>query len=205
MLKYLSILLSLFSQLSFGAIKADIPTLRSSVDQLTSIGSRYAVSDRHEFKIINPNAQVQKIEFIEAALQSYGYNTSREYFTASQNSGLPGSSGINIIAEKKGLSNKTIELGAHYDTAGSPGADDNISGTAGVLEVARILANQDTSKSIRFILYDLEEIGLQGSRHHVKQILDRKEKIEGVYVFEMIGYTNQSENSQQSPVRIPGI
>ena len=113
-------------------------------------------------------ARDEKIAIIEKELQSYGYSTSRERFISDRLL-LPKTEGINIVAYKKGRrTNKVIELGAHYDTAGVAGADDNISGTVGVIETARLLALSETENSIRFILYDLEEIGLAGSMHHVK-------------------------------------
>ena len=179
--------------------------IKDNVDGLTHIGSRFTVTDMYNFEITKASAQLQKVEFIESELKSYGYKTKREYFYASNKSSLPDALGINIVASKEGSSNKTIELGAHYDTAGVAGADDNISGTVGVLEAARILASIKTKANINFILYDLEEIGLEGSKHHVKQLKKNKTKISGAYVFEMIGFKKETKGSQTYPVTIPII
>ena len=185
--------------------KVDLDRLKNNVEKLTSIGSRFAVDENHEFSMKRPKARDEKVAFIEKELQSYGYSTRRERFTSAKDSYFPGAEGINIVAFKKGRTNKVIELGAHYDTAGVAGADDNISGTVGVIETARLLALSETESSIRFILYDLEEIGLAGSMHHVKNLKANSASVDGAYVFEMIGYTSAEKDSQHSPVRIPGI
>jgi hypothetical protein len=80
--------------------------------------------------------------------------------------------GKNLLAAKKGYkSNKYILLGGHYDAVGSgnpafhyPGADDNASGTSGVLEAARVISQFEFPYTIKFALWDEEEQGLLGSR-----------------------------------------
>ena len=199
----------LCSQTAFGLgvkyKKIDLDRLKNNVEKLTSIGSRFAVDENHKLSMKRPKARDEKVAFIEKELQSYGYSTRRERFTSGKDSYFPGTEGINIVAFKKGRTSKVIELGAHYDTAGVAGADDNISGTVGVIETARLLALSETESSIRFILYDLEEIGLAGSMHHVENLKANSSSVHGAYVFEMIGYTSREKDSQHSPVRIPGI
>lgn len=79
--------------------------------------------------------------------------------------------GINIVATRAGASPKTIVLGAHYDTVtNSPGANDNASGTAVLLELARILAQHVRPETFQFIAFDGEEEGLLGSREYVRQL-----------------------------------
>ena len=58
-----------------------------------------------------------------------------------------------------------------------PGADDNCSGVAGVLEVARRLSGLRLKKSVRFVFYDMEEIGMVGSRYHVALLGDKEDDI----------------------------
>ncbi|MEC4812389.1 MAG: M28 family peptidase [Scytonema sp. PMC 1069.18] len=78
--------------------------------------------------------------------------------------------GRNIIAHLQGVTQPKIILGAHYDSvSGSPGANDNASGTAVVLDIARRLSNTPTARQAWFISFDGEEDGLQGSRAFVKQ------------------------------------
>ena len=176
----------------------DIESIKNDVEELTSIGSRFTVTDLYNFEVTNPDAQLEKVEYIEKKLSSYGYKTKREYFYASEESRLKEVLGINVTAFKEGTGDKTLELGAHYDTAGVDGADDNISGTAGVLEAARVLSKMKTKTNIRFVFYDLEEIGLEGSKHHVKMLKKFDEKVHGAYVFEMIGFKSRRKLSKVS-------
>ncbi len=90
---------------------------------------------------------------------------------------------------------------AHYDATGvrseggwdwlndpAPGADDNASGVALVLESARLLAGQQFPWSVRFIAWSGEELGLLGSRVYANLAAEREEKILGVLNFDMIGF-----------------
>lgn len=98
----------------------------------------------------------------------------------------------NIVGWKKGLIDETeiYIIDGHYDTVeDSPGADDNGSAIAGVMEALRVLAPYQFKKSIKFIGFDLEEPGLVGSINYVSSggIKDY-ETIGGVFNYEMIGY-----------------
>ncbi len=98
----------------------------------------------------------------------------------------------NIIADKYGYSNRDsiIILCGHWDSyaAGAPGADDNASGTAGVLEAARILKDMHFRYTLRFICFSAEEQGLIGSKAYVKQIAGNSEIIVAVLNLDMIAY-----------------
>ena len=109
----------------------------------------------------------------------------------------------NFIGRKPGLfeETETYIIDGHYDTVDeSPGADDNGSAIAGVMEALRILAPYQFKKTIKFIGFDLEEAGLLGSIHHVDtEGIKAYENIAGVFNFEMIGYYDNSPNSQTLP------
>lgn len=110
--------------------------------------------------------------------------------------------GRNIIGTMPGVSaeEKVVIVDAHYDTViNAPGADDNGSGTAGMMEIARLLSRYPAKKSLRFIGFDLEESGLVGSIRYVANGIPAGEKIEGVFNFEMIGYYSSQPNSQSLP------
>ena len=78
--------------------------------------------------------------------------------------------GQNIIARLNGVTQPRVLLGGHYDSvAHSPGANDNASGTAVVLELARQLSNTPHAANIWFVAFDGEEDGLHGSRAFVRQ------------------------------------
>ncbi len=91
-------------------------------------------------------------------------------------------------------------IAAHYDTVeGSPGADDNASGLAVILEVARNLRAVPTTRSVRFIAFCLEEENLLGSLAYVSSLRATNEEICGAIVLECVGYARTEEGSQQQP------
>ena len=81
-----------------------------------------------------------------------------------------GSTYYNVVGTKWGTiySGQEYVLGAHYDSVNNPGADDNASGTALMLEAARVLSGFDSEYTIRFIAFDREEQGLWGSEQYVQ-------------------------------------
>ena len=116
---------------------------------------------------------------------SFGYDSVLiDSFEASL-SGVP-SDCYNVLAVKEGsvYPGQHIIVGAHFDAvAASPGADDNGSGTAGVLEVARVLQDIETRMTVIFILFDAEEFGLFGSYHYVAEAEARGDSM--VYMLNM--------------------
>ncbi|WP_457640263.1 M28 family peptidase, partial [Persephonella sp.] len=99
-----------------------------------------------------------------------------------------------------------IIIGAHYDVAGNtPGADDNASGVAGLLETARLLSQKDTGCRIDFAAYTLEEPPFfatkkMGSYLHAYSLFREKAQIKVMICLEMIGYFSDEEGSQQFPL-----
>ena len=83
-------------------------------------------------------------------------------------------------------------LGAHYDSAYNPGADDNASGTAGVMEAARILSRYDFEATLIFIGFDREEQGLWGSAAYAAQ--HQNDNILGMISMDMIAYNGSGNN-----------
>jgi len=96
----------------------------------------------------------------------------------------------NVIAVKPGTTypDEHIIVGAHFDgVPGSPAVDDNGSGTAGVLEIARVMTGIETGISIIFIAFDGEEVGLEGSWHYADSAAARGEQILFMLNMDMIG------------------
>lgn len=113
----------------------------------------------------------------------------------------------NIIGTYKSENNtsgKKVILGAHYDGVDTPAANDNASGTAVILELARnIKANQlSLPFDIEFIGFGAEEIGLVGSSHYVENI-NKIEEIIGVLNFDMVGVGNIINVSNAESRRFP--
>ena len=97
--------------------------------------------------------------------------------------------GQNIVATKRGTMDGVVILGGHYDTVDAgPGAGDNGSGTAVLLELARVLGQQQHKNTFVFIAFDGEEFGLFGSRYYVEQLsAAERAKIKGMLNFDMLG------------------
>ena len=97
----------------------------------------------------------------------------------------------NVVGELTGTTtpDRIYVVGGHYDhlQGDSPGGDDNASGTAGVLEAARVLSRYHFGSTIRFIGFNAEEDGLAGSRDYVQnQVLPMGEDIAGMVNLDMI-------------------
>lgn len=95
--------------------------------------------------------------------------------------------GINVIGVSKGKSDQTIIIGAHRDTLGTlEGAQDNASGTASMLELARVLTNEEHYYTYMFISFDGEEIGLKGSEAFARKNSLKKVKL--ALILDCVGY-----------------
>jgi Zn-dependent M28 family amino/carboxypeptidase len=103
--------------------------------------------------------------------------------------------------QKSNKSNKpTILIGANYDSVpGSPGADDNATGVAVLLELAREFTEKPLAYPVKLIAFDLEEYGLLGSQHYAEKILQSGEKLRLMLSLEMLGYRDKKPGSQKYP------
>lgn len=108
----------------------------------------------------------------------------------------PFGTGTNFVAEKKGTKNpeKVLVLSSHIDSVGNKGANDNGTGTIGVLAVAKELAKANYDFTIRILGFDREERGLLGSDAYVAAIADKKAII-GDINFEMMGHHAKNDGS----------
>lgn len=103
----------------------------------------------------------------------------------------------NILAEKRGTTSpdKVFILGAHYDTVpGSPGADDNSSAIAVLLEVARNIQKISLGSTLKLIAFTLEECGYAGSIHYAENARKMGEEILGMISLETVGFTGPRQN-----------
>ncbi len=120
---------------------------------------------------------------------------------ASMPGSIPEENLNNVFATKTGVfyPDDYYILCAHYDATSesylsrAPGADDNASGTAAVIEAARVLADYSFPYSIRFILFAGEEQGKVGSAVYARQATFHGEKIHGVINLDMIGYDGNND------------
>jgi len=151
------------------------------------------IGDRHLWK---ENSLDLAAEYIESVLRSSNYSVSRQTFTSY------GQSVSNLIVEKPGTQDGLIVIGAHYDTVpGSPGADDNASAVAGLLELARLFRDSPDKKRIVFAAFVNEESPCFGSYNMGSMVYARslKEKsipVEVMISLEMIGYFRKDEEQE---------
>ena len=148
------------------------------------------------------DALEKSVEYITSELELYGYNVSFQPYE------YQGRTYKNIYTEIRGEKKpgSIIVIGAHYDTlAGTPGADDNASGIAGLLEVARLLQKSSFDRTVRFVAFTLEEPPLfrskfMGSYVYARSLKEKEENIEGMICLEMIGYFTDKPESQFFPL-----
>lgn len=144
-------------------------------------GSSYTIVSRHKNQPGNDKAA----QFIFEKFQSWGYQVQYETFS---------STGKNVVATKQGSNDSQayFVVCAHYDDMPSgttaPGADDNASGTATVLELARVFSKFNSNYTIKFICFDEEEQGLVGSNYYATQARNRNDSIIGVINLDMTAY-----------------
>ncbi len=115
----------------------------------------------------------------------------------------------NVVATIRGTSDERIVVGAHYDACGPmPGADDNASGTAGLIELARLLAGRPLKRTVELVAYTLEEpphfaTPMQGSMVHASSLAEAKANVVAMISLEMIGTFTEVAESQSFP--LPGL
>lgn len=102
--------------------------------------------------------------------------------------------------QEKKQDNLPIVIGAHYDTVpGTPGADDNATGVAVLLELAAELAARPLKYPVQLVAFDMEEYGYFGSKHYAAKLKEQKQQIRLMISLEMLGYYNNNPNSQSYP------
>jgi Zn-dependent M28 family amino/carboxypeptidase len=160
-----------------------------------------------------PEALERAADYIAESLGSTGYDVADHSFPDS------GRLFRNIIATRRGfhLPQERVVVIAHYDTvAGSPGADDNASGVAVMLEIARVLAQFRLERTVHFIGVALEEneneadpcSGTRGSRALAAYARENGWGIEGVVVLESVAYAGDSIVQSVPPgltIQVPAV
>jgi hypothetical protein len=157
------------------------------------------VGERNPFSTPGPLEQAGG--YIAHQFQSMGLSVSREEVP------FEGITSHNIFGLKEGTDSSagTFILGAHYDSVqGTPGADDNASAVAALLEVARCLQETPVKGSILFTAFTLEEYGFIGSRQMAARVKESCDPIiTGMISLEMLGYRTREPGSQTYPPYIP--
>jgi hypothetical protein len=157
------------------------------VEHLVSLGTRY----------YGTQGNADATAYVGQVFRGFGLATREHLFT------LDGYQLANVEATLPGLvrPDDIVIIGAHFDSIASrtpgdpsatnaPGADDNASGTAGVLEIASVLSRYQFAQTIRFIGFNAEEQGMIGSQRYAQAAKDAGDKIVAMVDLDMIGYVN---------------
>jgi len=159
-------------------LSGDVPTIIG--------GSPYTIVSRNKNQPSNDMAA----NFIQEKLESYGLTVYNQWWSGT---------GRNVYGVQPGVlyPNQKYIICAHYDDMPSgttaPGADDNASGTAAVLEAARIFTQYQSDYTIIYALWDEEEQGLVGSAYYAQQAFNAGDSIKGVVNMDMIAWDSNSD------------
>lgn len=137
----------------------------------------------------HPGGLAEVRDYLEETLRCLGYQVLRDSFL------WEGKPYENLVASKGDAHLKPFILGAHYDAVeGSPGADDNASGVAVLLELARAFKDHPHAQRIQFVAFTLEEWGMVGSSHYVEGLRRTQANIRGMVSLEMLGVTTPKQS-----------
>ncbi|MDD5423640.1 MAG: M20/M25/M40 family metallo-hydrolase [Candidatus Omnitrophica bacterium] len=169
---------------------------------------RFLSSDIGKRNTSNYNSLERAADYIKKEFVKYGYDPEEQSYHMEKR-GFRDKPYRNIIAVKEGSGgkDKIIIVCAHYDTyREAPGADDNASGVAAVLELARRLRGIDLDKTVKFIAFTNEEVDIlfddpdTGSYRYAKEARAAHEDIKAVLCIDMIGYYSDKPGSQKCPL-----
>lgn len=146
-------------------------------------------------------AQARTLDCIERRLRAFGCVPER------QSTGPPEDDRPNLLVRLEGRRRDlpVVVVGAHYDTVPmSPGADDNASGVAVLLELARLLHDRVVSRGIVLAFFSEEEVDMRGSRFLAADLRRAGSGVEGMLSLEMLGFYSSEEGSQRYPHPVLG-
>ena len=154
-----------------------------------------------ERNVWRPGTMAAAADYIRQTLETAGYTVNLQPFT---------SRGITVnnleaVLTGQGTGEESIVVGAHYDTVdGTPGANDNASGVAALLELARLLKGRALSRSVHFVAFANEEAPFfyseeMGSKRYADQARLQERRIAAMLSLETIGYYTDRPDSQQYP------
>lgn len=177
-------------------VAIDVANLKATVTSLTSVQPPRNYNNTGVLDSVGA--------YIKEQIAAYGLSPVVQEFT------VDGVVYRNIVASFGDEDSPVLVIGAHYDVFGeTPGADDNASGIAGLLELARLLAvhQPHLDNRIELVAYTLEEPPFfrssnMGSYIHAKSLHDGGTKVVGMICLEMIGYFSDAEDSQEYPLSL---
>ena len=181
---------------SYPALDVNVSALKDTVTFLTTT---QAARNYRNLESLDLAA-----DYIFQKFNEYGLATERQCFE------VDNTSYWNIIGSSGEETQERVIIGAHYDVCeDQPGADDNASAVAGLLEIARLVNNSGLQSAYRFdfAAYSLEEPPFfmskqMGSYVHAKSLHEQASAVRGMICLEMIGYFSSTDNSQDYPFEV---
>jgi Zn-dependent M28 family amino/carboxypeptidase len=157
-----------------------------------------------ERNVYRPHALEAAAAYVESQFRALGYQTGSQEYSA----GGPTVRNIDVSVPGATKPHEIIVVGAHYDSVrGAPGANDNASGVAAVLEIARLLKDANLPRTIRYVAFVNEEPPFfqteqMGSVVYAKRCKERGERIVAMLTPETIGYYSDETGSQKYPAML---
>lgn len=150
-------------------------------------------------------------QYVTRLMEEAGWSVVRHPFTTNAEDGAE-LSGVNLVARHDGLQSQSgirFCVGAHLDSRPeTPGADDNASAVAVLLEIARLLPESlpaEPAVTLELVAFDLEENGMLGGAEHARQLKAAGVELCGMVSLEMLGYCDHQPGSQQLPRALVGL
>ncbi len=180
------------------ATKDADPFIQSLIDEIDITGVEELIQHMENYgtRYYNKPQAFEAEQWIKDQFIALGLETEIHTFPQAGSSG-------NIIAIQEGTlyPDEYIVCGAHYDTYNNnqnfddaPGADDNATGVASIIEAARILSQYEFDRSIIYCAWSAEEIGLVGSQYYAEDAAEEELDILGYFNLDMTGYLDSSQD-----------
>ncbi|MBI4841716.1 MAG: M28 family peptidase [candidate division NC10 bacterium] len=179
------------------AARAEIEGLeRRLMGHVRALGGTIGERNLHR-----PQALREAAHYIRRIWTQQGFPVTEEVYE------VGGQSSANLVVEQKGSGKpgRIVLVGAHYDSLiGTPGANDNATGVALLLEMSRAFRQEPPARTVRFVAFVNEEppyflTGQMGSRVHARQARRRGEEILAMLSLETIGYYSNARGTQRYP------
>lgn len=161
---------------------AEIQAILNQITTSSFLGQVSYLSNIIRGRVYGSTGNERAVKYVADQFREFGLDVSYQYFTLGQ---------PNVIGTLPGgslLNNECIVIGAHIDTypSESRGADDNGSGIAAVLELAKALSQYSYNYTIMFVAFNAEELMIQGSNEFLREMIDNDVTIAVMYNFDMI-------------------
>ena len=196
--------LKAFATRTFEPIAADVRQVVAHESAARIFSYEKALFDFDSKNITQPGNR-KASEFLFNTYKSFGYEPEYQWFEP--RGALDGKT-ANVVVTLRGTVNPELvyTISSHYDSVeAGPGADDDSSGTAALLEAARVLANHPMPATIIFASFTGEEAGLLGSREFVRRAVADNVHVLGALNNDMVGWMNDSRLDNTIRYSNPGI